>query len=182
MGCDKTAQQATKEAYRISIHAPAWGATFNRVSSGLGDINFNPRTRMGCDAFPPFERVDRVISIHAPAWGATTDQRRERGQPRDFNPRTRMGCDIGVQTASRRSHKFQSTHPHGVRLFYSPDHHDPIPNFNPRTRMGCDDGQKSGGFAPAISIHAPAWGATIITIRALLLCPNFNPRTRMGCD
>ena len=57
--------------------------------------------------------------------------------------------------------EFQSTHPHGVRhkalLFLS------VHNcFNPRTRMGCDIQTPSELQAWIVSIHAPAWGATLI--------------------
>ena len=33
-----------------------------------------------------------------------------------------------------------------------------------------------------VSIHAPAWGATLICSAASPTYPGFNPRTRMGCD
>ncbi len=58
--------------YRISIHAPAWGATAQAVLFELGT----------------------PISIHAPAWGATYSM---------------------LSISNTKS--FQSTHPHGVRLF-----------------------------------------------------------------
>jgi len=99
---------------RVSIHAPAWGAT--RVSRSLGDQepSFNPRARVGRDlsentqmfsggSFNPRARVGRDsaarrprqtrrVSIHAPAWGAT-----------------RTDCQV-VTGAS-----FQSTRPRGAR-------------------------------------------------------------------
>ena len=54
-----------------------------------------------------------------------------------FNPRTRMGCDVEV-TEGWGENKFQSTHPHGVRRSITIDVH-----------------------AICVSIHAPAWGATL---------------------
>ena len=55
---------------------------------------------------------------------------------------------------------FQSTHPHGVRhdglYVYADD-----PGFNPRTRMGCDIRDSHSCVSTDVSIHAPAWGATI---------------------
>ena len=57
--------------------------------------------------------------------------------------------------------RFQSTHPRGVRL------DDPVKvylkeNFNPRTRVGCDLNPYDRLINyVVISIHAPAWGATI---------------------
>ena len=35
----------------ISIHAPAWGATRTSKRLRLTRRNFNPRTRVGCDAY-----------------------------------------------------------------------------------------------------------------------------------
>ena len=56
---------------KISIHAPVWGATCTGLGWDPWGVNFNPRTRMGCDA--------------SEAIAASLDL--------DFNPRTRMGCD-----------------------------------------------------------------------------------------
>ena len=79
---------------RISIHAPARGATDKDNLEASKDINFNPRSREGSDAanikallnsvgfqstLPRGERLKadsdmlerNTISIHAPARGAT---------------------------------------------------------------------------------------------------------------
>ena len=48
MGCDNIANLA-HVVPKISIHAPAWGATLRKTIGGIG----------------------LAISIHAPAWGAT---------------------------------------------------------------------------------------------------------------
>ncbi len=56
---------------KVSIHAPAGGAT-DPVDASGGPIRcFNPRTRGGCDGLPPY-------ASHAVS---------------SFNPRTRGGCD-----------------------------------------------------------------------------------------
>ena len=49
MGCDREYLDETEE-HEVSIHAPAWGATYIGSSTGVVTIN---------------------VSIHAPAWGAT---------------------------------------------------------------------------------------------------------------
>ncbi len=57
----------------------------------------------------------------------------------DFNPRTRMGCDCKINYPTYKGK-----------------------NFNPRTRMGCDyDRVYQSKVFTGISIHAPAWGATV---------------------
>ena len=134
---------------------------------------------MGCDQkdAKPDDKVH--VSIHAPAWGAT--------------PSVPLFLVI---------FRFQSTHPHGVRL----DNVSKLfltASFNPRTRMGCDFPSCKGYEQGLVSIHAPAWGATrhhrlVLAgtefqsthphgVRHWLsyMTPKqigFNPRTRMGCD
>ena len=129
---------------RVSIHAPAWGATswrawppsyrtsFNprtrvgcddvTVSTGTGLQCFNPRTRVGCDAQQGAggQAAGRV-SIHAPAWGATS-------RPRTSGPSVR----------------FQSTHPRGVRRSSGTWWRARWWSFNPRTRVGCDRRKNHG--------------------------------------
>ena len=100
----------------ISIHAPARGATLCKAGMSFGALDFNPRTREGCDQLTFKDSYDKIISIHAPARGATRDPAvivlvvfkisihapargatiglSQRPQPvRNFNPRTREGCD-----------------------------------------------------------------------------------------
>ena len=101
----------------VSIHAPAWGATLFAEIKNSPKISFNPRTRVGCD--PPqigHLPAHKRVSIHAPAWGATGQCLARYHEGMSFNPRTRVGCD---------ALKFSELHPH-----------------------------------PVVSIHAPAWGAT----------------------
>ena len=57
---------------RVSIHAPAWGATARLVSCSTWYTSFNPRTRVGCDTNAN-ESPFRLMKC--------------------FNPRTRVGCD-----------------------------------------------------------------------------------------
>ena len=162
---------------------------------------FNPRTRMGCDQSGDVFYFSKFVSIHAPAWGAT-----------EFAPNVHTIMMFqsthphGVRHLTIKeqmyAHWFQSTHPHGVRLGLLTKTFCNF-SFNPRTRMGCDlahklllDSQKVSIHAPAwgatlmsfkfvikvrVSIHAPAWGATFRFVR-YSPTPCFNPRTRMGCD
>ena len=58
------------------------------------DYDFNPRTREGCD----------TTAIHTGS------------RALHFNPRTREGCDHGVEPHCPAIPAFQSTHPRGVRL------------------------------------------------------------------
>ena len=76
---------------------------------------------------------------------------------------------------------FQSTHPHGVRLVNwmlqgvaeSVSIHAPA--------WGATLSCLTTSFKKQVSIHAPAWGATTHLIWSQQ-GSGFNPRTRMGCD
>ena len=127
------------EEISVSIHAPAWGATAWSIFLTSLRMCFNPRTRMGCDS-PDYLRDMFVgVSIHAPAWGATTL------------------TTIGLQTG-----EFQSTHPHGVRPFGVR-----VSHWESRFQSTHPHGVRHLGRQKVrtidnVSIHAPAWGATSV--------------------
>ena len=73
-GCDET-DDGRKYLVRISIHAPAKGATMYGISLHNSLSYFNPRTREGCD-LSVFRSIIMV---------------------KNFNPRTREGCDNCIQ-------------------------------------------------------------------------------------
>ena len=168
---------------RVSIHAPAWGATnyYDHIRSM--QESFNPRTRVGCDEFPlargrtwmgfnPRTRVGcdtptggkqtatEVVSIHAPAWGATPSSSAAGWRGRCFNPRTRVGCD-GHQRLPC-SHWPVSIHAPawGATLVLAPWilTSSVFQSTHPRgvRRYMAATLDKEG----RVSIHAPAWGAT----------------------
>ena len=124
----------------ISIHAPAWGATTCAYTLAQIDVISIHAPAWGATSCPRrYGGSSGPISIHAPAWGATSYAFPPQSYVSYFNPRTRMGCD-------RPSDRHQSFCCH----------------FNPRTRMGCDSPSVSTGQSKyLISIHAPAWGATV---------------------
>ena len=82
------------------------------------------------------------------------------GQPKCFNPRTRVGCDPRTCPAGASKVRFQSTHPRGVRHLLEVQ------------RL----------LFAVVSIHAPAWGATLRPTAGPTSPRSFNPRTRVGCD
>ena len=62
-----------KAVSSISIHAPVKGATEIIDAMTVGLIDFNPRTREGCDKIYDSDVFASIrISIHAPVKGATT--------------------------------------------------------------------------------------------------------------
>ena len=79
-----------------------------------------------------------IVSIHAPAWGATCGLCQAPATWAGFNPRARVGrdaCNGARRPGSRR--------------------------FNPRARVGRDPVFESFFAFRVVSIHAPAWGATL---------------------
>ena len=181
MGCDSDHAILPPACTCVSIHAPAWGATW--VRRLLAAV--------------------RSVSIHAPAWGATVSpfwviiatvfQSTHPHGVRHmscglrpsfscFNPRTRMGCDCLSSAIPSPTAPFQSTHPHGVRLHLSIVSW-PISLFQSTHPHGVRQGQRQiPTIRNYVSIHAPAWGATEGFKCYCRSNGSFNPRTRMGCD
>ena len=93
VGCDGTPVFFLLAARTVSIHAPAWGATW---------LEHEPSAKS-------------YVSIHAPAWGATAAFQVNVFPCQGFNPRTRVGCDGSPLVVVPSHRQFQSTHPRGVR-------------------------------------------------------------------
>ena len=145
---------------KISIHAPARGATFSLLLHYIfHTISIHAPAR-GATVLRVKFSSNGGISIHAPARGAT---RGVRGNILDiayFNPRSREGSDETDKGSYPTKQAFQSTLPRGERR-----------RKNQR-----------GHLLHAISIHAPARGATFPTIVSAALQIDFNPRSREGSD
>ena len=128
---------------RISIRAPARGATTVSVCAEFSGSNFNPRSREGSDAWQKADWLYYQISIRAPARGAT-------GRP----------CQLLYVKG------FQSALPRGERLPLTRGMLQ-VHDFNPRSREGSDTIWSDIVSRTGISIRAPARGAT--TERSYLL-------------
>jgi len=116
MGRDEKRGQDCRRT-EVSIHAPAWGATFS--SAELGEIE---RVSIHAPAWGATKIVAYLsdpdnVSIHAPAWGATFGHVTRHRDSDSFNPRARMGRDQGYRETAPALLMFQSTRPHGARLY-----------------------------------------------------------------
>ncbi len=121
----------------VSIHAPAWGAThIGGATVPTLEVSIHAPA-WGATCAPPWKRARCGVSIHAPAWGATSASARFNPWAVSFNPRARVGRDLASRAMSFCSER-----------------------FNPRARVGRDGGHASPGEYDPVSIHAPAWGAT----------------------
>ena len=67
-------------------------------------VNFNPRTREGCDYYTIPKIPESDILIHAPVKGATVFVIGHINRKLYFNPRTREGCDVVVHMKLAKSH------------------------------------------------------------------------------
>ncbi len=167
--------------YGISIHAPAWGATFAPDALALSATDFNPRSRVGSD--------HQWLQCGHISWY--------------FNPRSRVGSDDVICFIGSAPLLFQSTLPRGERHFFK-GHlliHRRFQSTLPRgERPGDDyDGWHCAGFQSTLPRgERPLWQNSPISPflfqstlprgeRRLLqwqlqLQYYFNPRSRVGSD
>ena len=121
----------------VSIHAPAWGATSQETSCmGWHKVSIHAPAWGATDKLG-IEWLPFLVSIHAPAWGATLELWRPRAAIGCFNPRARVGRDWNLSCVPARRQ-----------------------SFNPRARVGRDPLLLQVPQPLLVSIHAPAWGAT----------------------
>ena len=172
----------TSGLWGVSIHAPARGATklqeglfhflssFNpRARTGRDDSStcsnfrsggFNPRARTGRDCPSHPRRLSCAVSIHAPARGATMARAEVVVGDDAFQSTRPHGARLLLDAVILWSTRFQSTRPHGarpcvLRLLFSPDAvsiHAPA--------RGATTPMIPGPGRAGVSIHAPARGAT----------------------
>ena len=173
------AELLTKEL--VSIHAPARGATKLTAFSCNRRICFNPRTRTGCDIYNDVNKRMEYVSIHAPARGATYTN------AIGFPP-----LHVSIHAPAR-----------GATCFCRIERYGNV-GFNPRTRTGCDlmlsttlsscitfqsthphgvrhpYQSNASGKAKFQSTHPH--GVRPEAVKEVAEVLGFNPRTRTGCD
>ena len=115
---------------RVSIHAPAWGATRRSPSAWGRRTGFNPRARVGRDRH----------TGQGTNWAVGFQSTRPRGARHP---------SIGLAAIAKQ---FQSTRPRGARRPMR-RHRAPRRSFNPRARVGRDSSGRrsplcSTGFNP----------------------------------
>ena len=182
-GATSLASHADASATAVSIHAPAWGATPSCRPSPAGIPCFNPRTRVGCDLRRLGLHHDAIIvSIHAPAWGATpAPDLRIRGRVVSIHAPA-WGATGGKRQPFPADEMFQSTHPRGVRPIKSSiaRKSERFQSTHPRgVRRVAEDTNvaKAGGFNPRTRVGCDHGCNADAPPGA-----RFNPRTRVGCD
>ena len=147
--------------YRISIHAPAKGATcvvVVRLAAKKFQSTLPRRERPNASVIC---RISFSISIHAPAKGATKQRPRAPTKYAISIHAPAKGATFHIHLCNPLAYVFQSTLPRRERRDGCKNICMSERDFNPRSREGSD---ASDYFIPStykdISIHAPAKGAT----------------------
>jgi len=122
----------------VSIHAPAWGATFWTLKTPPCD-EFQSTHPRGVRQFHPLviEHGEKV-SIHAPAWGAT------------------IGCIVPVRRYVVSIH----APAWGATTIPPAYYHVQIVSIHAPAWGATVERIRAGILSREVSIHAPAWGAT----------------------
>jgi len=126
-----------RHSARVSIHAPAWGATYIAIQRNCEDAVSIHAPAWGATYRRPPDHLEILVSIHAPAWGATLWAL----------------CDYQERLVSIHAPAWGATY---RRRRWRPGYRC----FNPRARVGRDGVSSGFWVSPSVSIHAPAWGAT----------------------
>ena len=115
-GVRHIASDDTVQIERVSIHAPAWGATPASVEAGRNELfqSTHPRGVRHCGKL--LARGWIVVSIHALAWGATAGAGAGLQHPAVSIHAPAWGATPPPPRRPRLISMFQSTHPRGVRL------------------------------------------------------------------
>ncbi len=92
-GSDERHGRSPPRPGRVSIHAPAKGATLRSRKAGRSVDGFDPRSREGSDVPVRGIHAEDLVSIHAPAKGATSPARPWARSKSSFDPRSREGSD-----------------------------------------------------------------------------------------
>ena len=88
-------------ATRVSIHAPAKGATLRRHHVCHCYPFQSTRPRRARQKILPSSSAHKIVSIHAPAKGATSAPAARESSSSSFNPRAREGRDTHFQDIER---------------------------------------------------------------------------------
>ena len=146
----------------------------------------------------------RHVSIHAPVWGATPTRSARLACICRFNPRARVGRDLprpSTPICGRRFNprarvgrdklkfqqfdlitQFQSTRPCGARrVLTASSHASPAVSIHAPV-WGATTPDRDTRELASVSIHAPVWGATAVQFGHSGSPKSFNPRARVGRD
>ena len=143
--------------------------------------SFNPRARVGRDSAPSLLLVKRMKFQSTRPRGARPFSSSTSGASPLFQSTRPRGARQGTYEAFLHQHSFNPRARVGrdaagwLRLAI-------WACFNPRARVGRDSGTARRTNVNLVSIHAPAWGATVCYHFPPGAQKRFNPRARVGRD
>ena len=172
---------AQARTVRVSIHAPAGGATKRTVHAGRNNTfqftlprgerllrcvfclrvlkRFNSRSRGGSDSPTTQTPLPQTVSIHAPAGGATPRKRSSVHQQR-VSIHAPAGGATGIVAFCHLAPDVSIHAPAGGATPRPAPQGATRGSFNSRSRGGSDLAKVALGHRQVVSIHAPAGGAT----------------------
>ncbi len=180
-GARRVLHSANTPQPRVSIHAPARGATIPAAHSASGCAVSIHAPARGATQRVLERRVQRQVSIHAPARGAT-EVILKRMVEGGFQSTRPHGARHRNMISTHIRFWFQSTRPHGARRHAG----RPAPRhracFNPRARTGRDAmdeiaARRRMGFNPRART-----GRDVGVSGPTVVVDGFNPRARTGRD
>ncbi len=118
-GARRRGMGASGSATRVSIHAPAWGATNPPAWCRQRDAVSIHAPAWGATAAGGCGGAATGVSIHAPAWGATGEPSCTQNRFPSFQSTRPRGARRNVLGRLRIFDVFQSTRPRGARRMYS---------------------------------------------------------------
>ena len=150
---------AYREVERVSIHAPAWGATLRPQWAVWRLKQFQSTPPRGGRQWEEYTRRSSTsVSIHAPAWGAT--------------PVPEIACD---------SEEFQSTPPRGGRPLPLRSGVNRVTSFNPRPRVGGDGaGEAAAASWPDEFQSTPPRGGRLRSNYRMMVIDSFQSTPPRG--
>ena len=159
-GARRCRERVTVDFAGVSIHAPAWGATWRSTPRRSRLTCFYPRARVGRDTPAP-RTLARLACFYPRARvGRDVRGRLRPGSGLGFYPRARVGRDPYLRPRTWSFRRFLSTRPRGARRASMRSRSPTRTGFYPRARVGRDSRGVNTVKGWFVSIHAPAWGAT----------------------
>ena len=154
---------------RVSIHAPARGATrVYGLRPFLVGVSIHAPAR-GATRRPTQRKPRARVSIHAPARGATHVSMGRAPPGRCFNSRAREGRDVRSRCEVTPLEGFQFTRPRGARRAVAVAVRGVLTVSIHAPARGATQWFWGIAFACArVSIHAPARGATVGSVTSSL--------------
>ena len=166
---------------RVSIHAPARGATRKTHQGDQRADGFNPRAREGRDSGNRHLGDCPCVSIHAPARGATSGSGCAKSGQLMFQSTRPRGARHHVTERQQSTKEFQSTRPRGARRG---DSRDIVPPEEFQSTRPRGARPLNAAMARTVGMFQSTRPRGARPQECAAYCPLscFNPRAREGRD